>query len=183
MKQSIGSDLIKSDSLDESCTNSNQSYSGQLNNKQERHGEGTSYYPNGDMKYKGFWKENMKHGTGKSYHQGTMRPIVEYEGEWVDNVKHGKGKYTSIDGKDKFDGEWGHNQPISGTMMEVLPTGKNNKVFVGHFKDRKLHGKGKLYIGAVSETAMLYNGEWEEGLYHGKDNSPSFINVSSIDFT
>jgi hypothetical protein len=143
------------------------SYTGDLNDQNERHGKGTSYYSNGSIEYSGHWKNNLKDSHGISYHKGTLTPVAEYEGVWENNKMHGKGKYASVNDTDIFDGEWVNNQPVNGTHTiateKTVITGKTVHEYVGEFKNRKPHGKCKY----MYNKQLIYDGDWIDGKLDG----------------
>ena len=62
-------------------------------------GEGTYYYPDGDIKYEGGWKDDKLYGQGTLYHWNGHK----YTGQW-DDYK-GQGEINYKDGK-KYTGQW-----------------------------------------------------------------------------
>jgi len=44
------------------------------------HGQGTSYYENGNIQYEGEWINDLPHGKGSSYESNGIK---QYEGEWL----------------------------------------------------------------------------------------------------
>ena len=63
-------------------------FTGDMNERGERHGQGKCVYENGSV-YEGSWKNNLKDGMGKyTFSRGDV-----YEGEFRDGKMNGKGKY------------------------------------------------------------------------------------------
>jgi hypothetical protein len=54
--------------------------------RDQRHGDGTEYYPNGTQ-YSG----NFEHGLRQGYGELTYEDGAKYKGGWKDNRQHGKG--------------------------------------------------------------------------------------------
>ena len=119
--------------------------------------------------HKGYWKNDMKNGRGK-----TNRYVVPlfnskydtiYDGEWKDNKKHGYGIY---DINRSFKKNVNHR--YEGNFIDdTLPYGKHTdnlgNVYEGNFdKDYKYHGVGKIVYKTSGKT---YEGEWKDGKKHG----------------
>src|SRR3989344_443018 len=81
-------------------------------------------YKDGDIKYDGEFKNNMKHGKGIEYHlsyitKDTKDRDIKYDGEFKNNMKHGKGieYHQSYITKNKtikriyYEGEWKNDHP------------------------------------------------------------------------
>lgn len=51
-------------------------------------GIGTSYWPNGNVKYKGRWVDGQRNGEGTGYWASGN---IHYEGKWVNDKRHGRG--------------------------------------------------------------------------------------------
>ena len=74
----------------------------------DKHGEGTEYYADGKLKYKGNFRDNLRSDYGVYYyHNGD-----KYMGWFQKNVPNGKGTYYFADG-----------DRIVGTFMNGQPTG------------------------------------------------------------
>ena len=64
-------------------------------------GRGTYFWKNGNIKFTGNWKNNMRHGKGKIYENNSLI----FNGVWKNNLKNGIGqKYNK--GNLIFDGIW-----------------------------------------------------------------------------
>ena len=70
-----------------------QTYEGERNEAGERHGKGTSKYPNGDS-YKGEFVHGKRQGQGVYKFKGGAR----YTGTYEEGKKHGKGVFVYPDG-------------------------------------------------------------------------------------
>jgi len=71
-----------------------------------KHGKGTYYYKNGNIKYEGDFIKNKFEGNGKYiYENGEY-----YIGQWLNDQIHGKGTYYYKNGKIKYEGVFIKNQ-------------------------------------------------------------------------
>lgn len=70
-----------------------QTYDGERNKIGERHGNGKSVLPNGDM-YMGGYCKGLRHGKGLY----VLKNGARYEGEWRHGLKHGQGTFWYPDG-------------------------------------------------------------------------------------
>lgn len=158
-------------------------YEGEVNEDDERHGQGKMTYTNGNV-YEGEWKDDNRNGKGKM----TWNDDNVYEGEWKDNKEHGKGKMTwndgsvyegefkngIYDGKGKsiesngnvYEGEW--EDGIKYGLMNVCEDGYK---FKGYFKKDRLtcfydviYPNGCHFV-SVSSFDENYEGEGVDGSY------------------
>ena len=60
------------------------------------------FLDNGALLYDGYWKENMRHGTGKAY---DLNGKLELEGYFSNNSNYVKGVKYDENGKKLYDGE------------------------------------------------------------------------------
>ena len=67
----------------------------------QRHGYGSQFYANGNLKYEGEYKYNKMDGKGSFYYKNGDR----YEGDFKDNKRHGIGTYYFANG-DRFVGDY-----------------------------------------------------------------------------
>jgi len=74
----------------------------------DKHGEGAEYYPDGKLKYRGNFRDNLRTDYGVYYYRNGDR----YEGWFARNVPNGKGIYTFADGA-RFSGVFKNGQPVS----------------------------------------------------------------------
>ena len=149
-------------------------YNGGYNADGLYNGEGSLYYPNGNLKYHGNFKAGIYEGYGELYCQdGTLesKGIFQdgklFDGEGVFYVKnpfdlidykdyHGqmvKGKYEGI-GK-KFDQQWGDDY----------------LAYEGGFKDGYFYGEGRLFYpdGKVKFEGIFTRGKIANGVEYLKD--------------
>jgi hypothetical protein len=98
-----------------------------------------------DDVYEGEWKDDTRHGWGKStYANGDI-----YEGEWKNNKRHGHGEYTRLNGS-VYEGGW-KDDMFHGQGKCTLA---NGVTYEGEWVNNHLHGQGKctysngdVYIG------------------------------------
>ena len=70
-----------------------------------KHGKGT-YYENRIIKYKGKWKNRLKHGNGfATYYNKYMNKEKKYNDLWVDDERYEKGTLYNKDGSKYYEGE------------------------------------------------------------------------------
>jgi len=110
-----------------------------------------------DGTYAGQLKDGKPHGQGLA--SGSDDTI--YEGEWRDGKKHGKGFYiwpNPLGGK--YVGEWRDDEINGQGLLEY----NDGTIYVCEFKDGIPHGYGKM----TSSGGFSYEGEFEEGKFHGQ---------------
>ncbi len=73
----------------------------------DKHGAGADYYPNGKLKYRGLFQNNLRTGYGLYYYHNGDR----YEGQFSRNIPNGKGVYTFSDGE-TITGFFKNGQPV-----------------------------------------------------------------------
>ena len=61
------------------------------------------YYPDGMLRFEGYYKDGKPNGYGKSYYKNGK---LQYDGRWVDGVYHGEGTLYDENGKVVYRGEW-----------------------------------------------------------------------------
>jgi hypothetical protein len=108
-----------------------------------------------DRKYVGNWKDGLFHGYGEFNEYKK-----EYKGEWKNGEKHGhgegRGTYLSID-------IGGHSMPIGGHYG-----GHHDGHYVGDWKHGKENGKGIIIFDEGSANRRRYEGQFKDGIFHGK---------------
>lgn len=118
-----------------------------------RDGEGTFWYPNGDV-YKGSWVNDTMSGVGTyTFNNGTT-----YVGDWLDGDKHGHGKIT-WGSKNYYEGDFYHDE-MTGRGKRYYDDGS---YYEGDWDDGEYHGKGTKRYSDGSK----YVGDWVRGLRHG----------------
>ena len=90
-------------------------------NRGEKNGEGTYFFPNGDM-YIGKWSNGKQHGEGTYLFSNKDK----YEGKWKHGKQHGEGTYFFRKG-DTFAGKW-KNGLAHGNGIYTYPDGEK---FIG----------------------------------------------------
>jgi len=83
--------------------NGKELYKGQINDYYIVNGNGTEFYENGGIRYKGGFKNNLYHGYGHFYNKnGTLK----YNGSFSEGNYHGKGTYYYDNGKKNYEGNY-----------------------------------------------------------------------------
>lgn len=120
---------------------------------------GTSYYEDGNIKYKGEFNDSGYNGKGIVYWQNGN---IKYDGEWLDNKRHGNGTYFREDGTKLYDGAWkeGDYYGYGKTFYEDGITTR----YVGRWKSDTRSGEGTSYY---ENGSPQYDGSWEDGKWHG----------------
>jgi antitoxin component YwqK of YwqJK toxin-antitoxin module len=113
-------------------------YSGPLDKRSQRQGDGTDFYPNGNKKYVGHFKNNLYHGTGLLYSVGGL---LMYRGRFRHSQAHGQGTTYWPNGRPKFIGSHSTGR-IHGEAILYRENGKTEHT--GTFKDNMKHGFGTL---------------------------------------
>lgn len=127
-------------------------YDGDVNGYNQRHGQGKFTYPGGT--YEGMFENNVPHGKGKIQYPDKST----YDGNFVRNKKNGRGKYLFADGR-IYDGEW-NDDMMNGIGNMTFPNGDK---YVGQWKDDKINGNGKM----TYNDGFVYDGEWMDDKEHG----------------
>jgi hypothetical protein len=147
-------------------------YTGEKNEKGEKHGTGKMEYENGDV-YEGQWADGLRHGKGKI----TFVNKSSYDGNWSNGQINGRGVYTYFNGNvynglfenglpmgygkmtylngDVYEGDWKKGQRYGAGKMFY----KNGEYFVGHWKKDKREGEGKLVDASGN---VVIEGEYED---------------------
>ena len=142
-------------------------YTGELDDKQRRHGVGAFASHNGRQTYRGWYREDRRHGYGtltRTSHDGALE--TRYEGAWADNVQHGYGELHDLSNGDDmiFRGAWKRGQRDGlGTQMTTTADGSLIK-YEGNWHADQYHGKGTLTDGERGET---YTGQFQHGIRSG----------------
>jgi hypothetical protein len=138
----------------------------------------------GSLVYRGYFKDNLMHGTGVTFDFEYGFP--DYEGEFFMGKKHGRGKVLTPSGLVVYEGSWKDGEiygrgvwrgdqefTYCGDMQNSMPHGKGirlgsaGKVYDGSFSEGQYHGEGRIY----SDNQVVYDGQFEKGLRsgHGKE--------------
>jgi preprotein translocase subunit SecG len=159
-------------SVNQAKNNEDDIYTGDKNEKGEKHGIGKMEYENGDV-YEGHWVDDLRHGKGKI----TFVNKSSYDGNWSNGQINGRGVYTYFNGNvynglfenglpmgygkmtylngDVYEGDWKKGQRYGAGKMFY----KNGEYFVGHWKKDKREGEGKLVDASGN---VVIEGEYED---------------------
>ena len=138
------------------CSNKTKSqiYEGTIHNK-KRDGYGVLYDKDNNIKYKGDWKNDKKHGKGIQYFESGT-----YSGLFINGLRHGNGKY-----------EWRNGDIYEGKFKEGHFTGKASFVnnltkdkYVGGFLHFKKTGHGEIFN---DDNLLIFSGEWLNNMKNG----------------
>ena len=126
-----------------------------------RHGQGTAYFPNGELEFKGTFENGYKKdGYGKETGKNNQGQAWEYVGEYKNGESDGKGTIIWDNGE-KYEGDWkdGHRTGNGVLTFNEKRKGYGYK-YVGGFLNNELHGKGTwYYVGGGSEKCTYKNGK------------------------
>lgn len=119
----------------------------------DRDGDGTFWFPNGDV-YNGHWTKNSMTGIGTMrYASGEI-----YVGNWESGRRQGHGKLT-----------WHNNEYYEGDFLNDKISGKGKKCYNdgssynGSWNNGEYNGKGTKRFADGSK----YVGDWLNGIQHG----------------
>ena len=119
----------------------------------DRDGDGTFWFPNGDV-YNGHWTKKSMTGRGtKTYSSGEI-----YVGNWENGKHQGHGKLI-WHYNEHYEGEF-LNDKISGTGIKFYNDGS---FYDGSWNNGEYNGKGTK----VFADGSIYSGEWLDGVQHG----------------
>lgn len=152
-------------------------YEGEVNDVMLKVGKGRMEYANKTY-YEGDWKDDMKHGVGKTnryfgnYTEGefALNDIVtifkvefdkneRFEGNY--SALHGKGEGTLYYAYGRYEGQLGNNFKKEGAGKLIL---NNGDEFKGNFTNDRKEGRG-IYKYSNGD---YYDGMWKNDIYHGK---------------
>jgi hypothetical protein len=117
-------------------------------------GKGTFFYAVENDVYRGEFRDDKKHGTGRyEFANGNF-----YEGQFAIDKRHGTGKYSWTCG-DSYEGEWrdGHMEGKGTTIYS------NKNRYDGEFHADRREGNGTL----VCADGLSYSGQWLKNMRHG----------------
>lgn len=129
-----------------------------------RAGIGVSFWQSGDL-YLGQWAHDCFHGRGVYfYNQGNS-----YIGEFADGLPHGEGLQSWKDGS-AYAGHFVAGIRTGSGIME-LPRSQEGKVmgiYMGDWKDNRMHGKGHWELHDKNHEPRIYVGEFVNDQFHGQ---------------
>jgi|GEM_PF-2877813 len=130
---------------------------GQLN------GKGKTYYENGEIYLDGSFKNGRLHGKGKSYYENGN---LESEGTFEEGRLMGKAKLYHENGQLAFEGSYDDGMlksyGVHGDGVLYHENGK--KKYKGGFKNNQYHGQGTLYNDSGE---VIQEGKWDDGTFIG----------------
>jgi len=124
------------------------------------HGFTVIYFENGNKRYEGEFKNGNLTGKGILYHDNGMRM---YEGEFKSGYFHGQGTQFYYSSEVNYRGDFADGER-NGRGISYLSNGK--KVYEGEWKNSEHHGKGVLYYDG-DVTREKYVGEFLNSKRHG----------------
>eukprot|EP00002_Diphylleia_rotans_P000305 TRINITY_DN10162_c0_g1_i3.p1 TRINITY_DN10162_c0_g1~~TRINITY_DN10162_c0_g1_i3.p1 ORF type:complete len:547 (-),score=138.13 TRINITY_DN10162_c0_g1_i3:608-2248(-) len=150
-------------------------YEGERNARKERHGFGSTLYPNNDQ-YQGSYHRGKRYGKGK---YTFANKLDSYEGEYVANKRHGLGVFLYKDGTSYY-GKWSNNKYHGHGLYQYI----NGDWYAGQWKSGVKSGLGLYYFAATNtqlrgrwDTGKFVSGDWlfADGCYSGTftDGKPS----------
>lgn len=126
--------------------------------RQEKHGQGKLFRPDGTLEYEGWFKNDEKDGRGIVY--GEDGKVVKYEGEFRAGLNHGNGIRNYHTGR-KYEGEFQDGKRHGwGTY-----TWADGRKYIGEFQDGYSHGHGRLF---GSSGTLRYEGEYKFDKRNGR---------------
>ncbi|XP_015209798.2 ALS2 C-terminal-like protein isoform X1 [Lepisosteus oculatus] len=136
------------------------------------HRYGICEYSN-SVVYRGYFKDNLRHGFGILESSKTDNSAFRYVGHWKNDKKHGYGILESTDSGESYIGMWQEDHR-EGNGIVVTQSGL---CYEGTFHCDKLIGKGVL----LSEDNSLYEGEFTEDLQLKGKGKLTFSNGFTIE--
>ncbi|XP_018430170.1 PREDICTED: ALS2 C-terminal-like protein, partial [Nanorana parkeri] len=104
--------------------------------------------------YKGYFKDNVRHGFGTLENMASMGNSFKYMGNWEKDKRSGYGVWESSEKGERYIGMWLDNQR-HGPGIVLFHTGC---CYQGTFSSNKLVGPGVL----ITEDGTVYEGEFTE---------------------
>lgn len=102
--------------------------------------------------YKGYFKDNVRHGFGVLENQTSSASSWKYTGSWEGDKRSGYGIWESSDNSERYVGMWQEDQR-HGLGIVLFNTGS---CYQGVFNANKLVGPGVL----ITEDNSMYEGEF-----------------------
>ena len=120
-----------------------------------------------------------------------------YNGVWLNNQRHGYGTLTNIEQNTKYEGQWHHDKKHGpGTLSKLVSLREQREREAAEAaaleeasqaskkSSKSIKSKGKVgsaleeandsvideneHLDIIDEPEFIYDGLWEEGLYHGE---------------
>ena len=170
-------------------------YMGNESIDKKKNGKGALINKNNKMIYDGYWKNDIKDGTGVLYNQNNRKMIyqgkwkndlpngygmsfnkdefLEYEGNFKDSLYHGKGKLLDAKGHSIYSGEfmngYYHGEGIqyntSTAFIKTVGNDQTKGTYYGQFEDGKKTSYGKFI---TNDFDKKYAGAWNNDVEHGE---------------
>jgi hypothetical protein len=153
-KSAEKSDEKRSDKVKREAESEHNIYTGEKNEKGEKHGTGKMEYKNGDV-YEGQWADDLRQGKGKI----TFLNKSSYDGNWSKGQINGRGVYTYFNGN-VYTGLFENGVPMGHGKMTYL----NGDVYEGHWKKGQRHGEGKMFY----KNGEFFVGKWKKDKREGE---------------
>ncbi|XP_077123971.1 ALS2 C-terminal-like protein isoform X2 [Ranitomeya variabilis] len=118
--------------------------------------------------YKGYFKDNMRHGFGVLENRTSSTTSWIYTGSWEKDKRSGYGVWETVDNSERYIGMWQENQR-HGLGIVLLNTGA---CYQGVFINNKLVGPGVL----ITEDNNIYEGEFTEDCFLSGKGKLTFAN-------
>lgn len=122
---------------------------------------GTTFYENGNPRYKGEWKEGNYNGEGIQYWESGEK---RYDGSWNNGKRDGYGTSYREDGTLEYIGNWKEDQYDSNYGKLYYEDGETI-YYEGGFSSGKRNGDGTSYR---QDGKKEYQGNWKSGNWDGK---------------
>mmetsp|Transcript_50591 Transcript_50591/g.113686 ORF Transcript_50591/g.113686 Transcript_50591/m.113686 type:complete len:306 (-) Transcript_50591:233-1150(-) len=134
-------------------TGPSDNYTGSLNHKGEREGEGTLHLRTGDT-YTGSFFAGRFEGSGRLV---TIN-VGEYSGQFVGGRLHGAGVYTDLNGE-RYAGQFADGQ-MQGDGCYRWPDGS---LYTGQFHEGEMHGQGAHSSADGNVTVGMHRSSTKAG--------------------
>ncbi|XP_069585232.1 ALS2 C-terminal-like protein isoform X2 [Ranitomeya imitator] len=118
--------------------------------------------------YKGYFKDNVRHGFGVLENRTSSATSWTYTGSWEKDKRSGYGVWETVDNSERYIGMWQENQR-HGLGIVLLNTGA---CYQGVFISNKLVGPGVL----ITEDNNIYEGEFTEDCFLSGKGKLTFAN-------
>ena len=122
-----------------------------------KHGKGTLYYKNGNIKYEGDFIKDKFEGDGKFF----WKDGEYYIGQFLNGFMHGKGTLYYKNGSIKYEGDFIKDKYEGDGRCNF----ENGEYYIGHFLNNQKDGKGTIFY---KNGNIKYEGNFKENKKEGK---------------